>query len=702
MRLQRIIAIGLSSAVLTACGAHGGGIVPSASRSAQSQSPQTPFTIVTNAVRLVETPGRMAPFATTSYSGTVHTLAASVKIPNGVTYDPDDGNLYVLDQNQSIYKAVILRVTPGTGATLVFVTLPTSNANGITYVHATKTLYVTSQQSSSGYSPSIMAVSNTGTVSTLAGGATSGTQDGTGAAASFTDPTGITYDTHDGALYVVDGDRVRRITAAGVVTTTATGLGSGFSPQWYSLAYNGFDGNLYVADPIKNIIQRVTTNGTITTIAGQCLVTSGGCDELQRDGHGNLGLFAQPYGITANPATGALYVADRDNNSIRKIDTSANTSTLAGNGLTQDLDGAGLNAEFDRPVAIAFVPGSSLLYVLESDQSYSVTAGMRSVTTSGAAPPPPNTKITLYDTATPDRLPFAIDWHASNPAASYLWYTERTSRVVRLTTTGVSTEFSLPAGTSGNPFDVALGADGTPWMDFEIGPNALWHRTAAGGFASYNTTGAGLAYQLRPETLAYGPDGNVWFVTINGQLQLVVGYVAGGKVVSYTLSSIAPVFYARLAFDGAGTIWIALGNPGGWPNSSGLVRISRTGTVLGRYLFPADYVTKGPDGNIWFTQQNTNGDLIGTVRPTINVIATFPLYTSSRHGVGPITTGSDGALWFVESTAGAIGRITTSGAYTEYPVYAARRNPLDLTNGPDGNIWFIDSGAQKIGRLSIH
>jgi len=701
MRLQRILAIGLSSAVLTACGGHAGNVFPSTYRVDRMQSVQTHFTVVANTVLRSE-PGRpVTPLTTISYIGAVHTIPASLKVPNGVTYDPDDGNLYVLDEDQNANKAVILRVTPSTGATLVFVTLPTWFANGITYVHANKTLYVTSQQSPSGYAPSIMAVSSTGAVSTLAGGTTNGTQNGTGASASFTDPTGIAYDTRNGSLYVADSDRIRRITTTGIVTTIATNIGSGFSQQWYGLTFDGFDGNLYLVDPIKYIVQRITTSGTVTTIAGQCFVSTNGCAELQREGHGTSALFAQPYGITANPVNGALYIADRDNNSIRKIDTSLNTTTLAGNGLAQDVDGAGLNAELDRPEAITFVPGSSLLYVLESNQAFVTTAALRSVTTTGTAPPPPNTKITLYDTVTPNSLPTSIDWHASTPAASYLWYTERTSRVARMTTSGISSEFTVPTGDTGyDLFDVALGADGTPWMDLETGANKLWHRTSTGAYASY--VDGGTAFQQRPETLAYGPDGNVWFATINGQQQLLVGYVASGKVVSYTIPSVAPAFNTSIAFDSAGTIWVALGNPGGWPNSAGLVRISRTGTVMSRYLYPADYVTKGPDGNIWFTQQSGNGDLIGTVRPTTGVIATFPLYAFGPHGVTAITTGSDGALWFAESTAGAIGRITTGGAYTQYPVFAARSNPLDLTNGPDGNIWFVDSGAQKIGRLALH
>jgi len=62
--------------------------------------------------------------------------------------------------------------------------------------------------------------------------------------------------------------------------------------------------------------------------------------------------------------------------------------------------------------------------------------------------------------------------------------------------------------------------------------------------------------------------------------------------------------------------------------------------------------------------------------------------------------GPDGALWFAESSGGKIGRITTPGAFTEYPVQSS---PYYITAGPDGALWFTqgsDGGAVNIGRIT--
>jgi len=63
-----------------------------------------------------------------------------------------------------------------------------------------------------------------------------------------------------------------------------------------------------------------------------------------------------------------------------------------------------------------------------------------------------------------------------------------------------------------------------------------------------------------------------------------------------------------------------------------------------------------------------------------------------------ITVGPDGALWFIE--ANKIGRFTTSGVLTEYPVPSG--DGLGITTGPDGALWFTEGGSSgKVGRISV-
>ena len=83
-------------------------------------------------------------------------------------------------------------------------------------------------------------------------------------------------------------------------------------------------------------------------------------------------------------------------------------------------------------------------------------------------------------------------------------------------------------------------------------------------------------------------------------------------------------------------------------------------------------MTRGPDGNIWFTDSG-----VGKITPAGAVT-----YYSVPGDPVQITAGSDGNLWF--GTDSGIGTITPAGEATEFPAPI----PNGLAAGPDGNIWF--------------
>ena len=121
-------------------------------------------------------------------------------------------------------------------------------------------------------------------------------------------------------------------------------------------------------------------------------------------------------------------------------------------------------------------------------------------------------------------------------------------------------------------------------------------------------------------------------------------------------------------------------------------RINADGTIR---EFPTPHssplsIASGPDGNIWYT---TSVGRIG--RMTTSGAATEFALPNALSRAGDVTPGPDGNVWFTETGANVIGRITTSGTITEFAVPAP---PGGLTAGPDGNIWFTEPG--KIGRLT--
>ncbi len=83
-------------------------------------------------------------------------------------------------------------------------------------------------------------------------------------------------------------------------------------------------------------------------------------------------------------------------------------------------------------------------------------------------------------------------------------------------------------------------------------------------------------------------------------------------------------------------------------------------------------------------------------QPTI-VEYTIP---TSASGPGGITAGPDGNLWFVETAANKIGKITTAGSISEYSIPTADSGPTAITQGADGNLWFIESSTTNIGRIT--
>jgi streptogramin lyase len=93
-------------------------------------------------------------------------------------------------------------------------------------------------------------------------------------------------------------------------------------------------------------------------------------------------------------------------------------------------------------------------------------------------------------------------------------------------------------------------------------------------------------------------------------------------------------------------------------------------------------IALGPSGNLWFTQANANE--IGRITPTGAVTEYSGLTTSANN----IVKGSDGNMWFTAATTDAIGRITGGGKIKEFQVGTAAFGPWDITSGADGNLWF--------------
>lgn len=107
-------------------------------------------------------------------------------------------------------------------------------------------------------------------------------------------------------------------------------------------------------------------------------------------------------------------------------------------------------------------------------------------------------------------------------------------------------------------------------------------------------------------------------------------------------------------------------------------------------------ITAGPDGNLWFTESDANQ--IGKITPS-GSITEFAIRTANA-GLTDITAGPDGNLWFTETATNQIGRITPDGSQvTEFKVPTRNSQPTEILTGPDGDLWFEESNTNQLGRL---
>ncbi len=204
----------------------------------------------------------------------------------------------------------------------------------------------------------------TAIVSTIAGSGTATSTDGTGTAASFNTPWGITLDT-SGNLIVSDyyGHKIRMITTSTVVTTYA-GNGIQFNTNGASTSTSSFQrpngvvfdssGNLFIAE--NHMIRKITPAGVVSTLAGNFNSTS-------TDGTGTLASFNFPYSIAIDSSDN-LYVGE--NYKVRKVTPAGVVTTFAGTGAYGNADGATSTATFSQTIMGVAVDASNNVFVVDS------------------------------------------------------------------------------------------------------------------------------------------------------------------------------------------------------------------------------------------------------------------------------------------------------------------------------------------------
>ena len=263
-------------------------------------------------------------------------------------------------------------------------------------------------------------------LTTTAGDGIRGHTDGTATRARFSDPFTIAI-APDGTLYVADaGDtnRIRKIDPEGNVTTLPATFDT---PSGIALDKAG---NLFVADTGANTIRKISSTGTVTTLAGD------GTPAF-RDGPAAQARFNGPIGMAADDR-GNVYVADSYNDRIRLITPDGQVRTLAGGDAPGFADGKGAAAAFDTPTALALDHDGALLVADTGNDA------IRKITPDGHVSTIAHTDPN--DGAGPLKAPIGL----ASTWDGYLYATTARGRIVQISPTGEVRALTGPGTSDGN------------------------------------------------------------------------------------------------------------------------------------------------------------------------------------------------------------------------------------------------------------
>ncbi len=514
----------------------------------------------------------------------------------------------------------------------------------------------------------IRKIDASGVVSTLAGAVGQrDLVDGQGASARFSGPGGLALNATSGHLYVSDGGAIRKITAAGMVSTLA---GSGYGASDGQGAAASFRlpegvavdsaGNIYVADNLNYTIRKVTPAGLVSTLAGLA------GENTSSDGQGSAAGLYEPMGIAVD-ASGNAYVADTGNALIRKIATDGTVSTLAG---------SAINSPFSKPQGVA-VDAAGNVYVADtanhairkvtSGGQVSTLAGL--VGTSGSADGSGGTA--RFNGPQSLLVDAAGNVYVADTGNSTIRRITSSGAVSTLAGTAGQVGFTDGPGTAalfGSPNGVALDGQGNLYIsDYWTG---AIRKVASDGTVS---TVAGLLSQGSPL------DGNAGTVGFNHPMGLAVDAAGNLYVADRDNNAIRLILADGFVCTLLGDAAAGINRPGSMRDGGSLP----LGDTYGALANPIG-VAVGPDGSLFIATGNgvmkvgpTNGllpptDLTYSANPAIYnkgtaIAANRPTYSGgavSSYSVSPsLPVGlSLGASTGVLS--GTPSAITASGTYT--------------------------------------
>jgi serine/threonine-protein kinase len=323
----------------------------------------------------------------------------------------------------------------------------------------------------------------------------------------------------------------------GIVSTLAgssignedgSGIFSSFNCP-YSLAVD-VNGNVYVADRDNESIRKIAPSGTVTTLAGAGF-------RGYADGNGASASFTIPSGVAVD-ASGNVYVADSGNHRIRKITSGGIVTTLAGSGFQGSANGNGVSASFAYPASVA-VDASGNVYV--ADQWSHL---IRKISPSGTVTTLAGSGGSGYADGDGASASFAYPSGVAVDASGNVYVADSgNNRIRKITSAGVVTTFAgagVRGSADGNgasarfnyPTGVAVDASGNVYVA-EVGNHRIRKITSGGMVTTLAGSGdPGFADRNGRMASFYNPLG----VTVDGSGNVYVADSGNHKIRKITIS----------------------------------------------------------------------------------------------------------------------------------------------------------------------
>jgi streptogramin lyase len=253
----------------------------------------------------------------------------------------------------------------------------------------------------------------------------------------------------------------------------------------------------------------------------------------------------------------------------------------------------------------------------------------------------------------------------------------------------VTNEFSLPTANS-QPGGIVTARDGFLYFT-ELGAGNIGQITTGGSVKEFSIATEGGTSGNHGVSITQGPDGNLWFTEQGAKPGIALMQLSGNKVTEYPIAGSVPGFIT----SGPVQNTLLFTDPG--HNAIGQITTAGTfseTTIPTANANPLGITVLTNNVNLAFFTEH-DASKIGIYDASTNTITEKATLTPNA-GPTTIVQGPDGAAWFTENSVAKIGRITSTGSMTEYPLSPAK-SATALVVGLDNNFYFADPVQGKFG-----